>query len=71
MAWKPTENMLTILAVMPDDGSPISQTQIYRTVGYAAGVGTVLHAMERRGLIEPVPAEFSQSVWRKVVGQTG
>ena len=71
MGRKPTANMLAILAVMPDDGTAISQTEIYARIGNAEGVGAILHAMRKRGLIEGVGetwnAGSSFDTWRKVI----
>ena len=49
----PSPLMEEILKVMPDDGTPIHQTDIYNHLGYAKGVGVALKAMaERGGLIK-------------------
>lgn len=52
--------MAAILAVMPD-GRPIDKYEIYKRLGYAANVGSVLYAMEKRKLIT-----IDGGGWRKV-----
>jgi hypothetical protein len=49
---KPTGNMQRILDLMPDDGAPIDQSEIYSRLGYASGVGATLYAMEKCGLVK-------------------
>lgn len=54
-----TQTMREILAVMPDD-PPIDWGEIYERLGRAAN-GSVLYAMEKRGLIQRVGDRWRKS----------
>ena len=62
MAMPLTRKMQAVMAVMPPDGSPIRQLDIYNQLGIASGIGSCLAAMRERGLIEPV----ADGSWRLV-----
>ena len=65
MARRPrplTEKMATIYAAIPEDGSLIDLTAIFRQVGYSKSVGPILAALMGRGLIEQVNDRWT---WRR------
>jgi hypothetical protein len=67
---KLTDKMAKTLAVMPDDGSLMDQDEIYLRSGMAEGIGVVLSALEKRGLVkedrDPDNPTGRTWLWRKV-----
>jgi hypothetical protein len=58
-----TDNMLAILDVLPPDGAPIRDREIYERVGWQPRVADdILNAMQARGL-----TELSANGWHRVI----
>jgi hypothetical protein len=64
-----TQNMLDIMSILRT--GPVVQTEIYEMMGQAEAIGSVLWAMERRGLIACVrprlyPGQPTGTYWALV-----